>query len=97
MALLIEVTEETIANWENGRGEPQLRLYPKLIDFLGYFPFEIDTSTLGGKIKEYRYKNGLSRKKLGVIIGVDASTIGGWEENEYRPSEKYLGKLNAYF
>lgn len=55
VARIIGVSTDTITNWENGRGGPQFRSYPKVIEFLGYFPLEIDTTTLGGRIKECRY------------------------------------------
>ncbi len=66
----------------------QLQFYPKLIEFLGYFPFEIDTAVLGGKIKEYRYTNGLSYKELGKLVSVDPTTIRGWELGRNILSEK---------
>jgi len=63
------VSEDTITYWENGRAEPQIHLYPKVIEFLRYFPLEIDTSTFGGNIKKYRYRHGLSHKVLGKVLG----------------------------
>jgi DNA-binding XRE family transcriptional regulator len=39
LANLIGVSEDTITNWENNRAQPHIRNYPKIIEFLGYFPF----------------------------------------------------------
>jgi transcriptional regulator with XRE-family HTH domain len=93
VANLIGVSEDAVTYWENNRAKPQIQYYPKVIEFLGYFPFKIDTSTLGDKLNEYRLKNGLSQKKVGKLLGVDESTICGWEGNENTPLEKHLKKL----
>jgi len=90
VAEIFEVSEPSIVNWENNHSEMQLQFYPKLIEFLGYFPFEIDTSTIAGKIKKYRYMNGLIYKEVGKLIGVDASTVRSWE------LEKSSPKKNVY-
>ena len=59
----IGVTEDCITLWENNHSKPTVSYYPKIIQFLGYVPFEVDTSTLGGQIKLYRYLHGLSKEK----------------------------------
>src|SRR5580700_654085 len=79
VAKIFDVCEDSITGWENERSVPQIQYYPKLIEFLGYNPFPIDTETLGGRIKKYRIEQGLSHKKLGEKIGVDASTVSAWE------------------
>lgn len=93
VAPFIEATESAVAYWESNRYQPQIHSYLKVIEFLGYFPFDIDASTLGGKIKECRFKNGLSHKKIGKLLGVDGATICAWERNENIPLEKHLKKL----
>ena len=93
VAKIFDVCEDSITGWENGRSVPQIQYYPKLIEFLGYNPFPVETETLGGRIKKYRIEHGLSHKKLGEKIGVDASTIGAWEENEHVPNIKIFSSL----
>lgn len=98
VAQAIGVVEDSITYWENGRSEPQIQFMPYIIAFLGYMPIEVDTSTLGGKIKEYRIKQGLSYKKLGKLLGVNASTVGAWENSSSRPQarmQKLLLKIIA--
>lgn len=95
VAEIIDVSEDCITNWENNRSEPQIRHYPKIIEFLGYNPFPIEESTLGGKIKKYRIENGLSHKNLGMLVGVDSSTICSWENNLTMPSSVHLRKLKG--
>jgi DNA-binding transcriptional regulator YiaG len=92
-AKLLKVTAECVFNWEVNRNEPQIQFYPQIIDFLGYLPFDIDTSTFGGKLKFYRYRNGLSLKQFGKNINSDGPTIYGWEIGQNMPPRKKLAKL----
>ncbi|MGV3598253.1 MAG: helix-turn-helix domain-containing protein [Bacteroidota bacterium] len=81
VAKLIGVSEDCITYWENGRSEPQIKFMPYIIGFLGYMPIDTDASTLGGKIKEYRIRHGLSHKKIGKMLDVNATTVSAWEKN----------------
>ncbi|OQP64981.1 transcriptional regulator [Niastella vici] len=93
VADLMGVTEDSITNWELNRHEPQIEYYPKIIEFLGYFPFDIDTSTLGGKIKRYRYLKGVTQEELARELGVNESTIFHYEKNDTKPFRKTMAKL----
>ncbi len=94
VAKLCEVTEDCITNWEKNRSVPQIKYYPQIIKFLGYLPFRIDSSTLGGKLKSYRYTNGLSKKRLAEILSVDGATISCWGcVGENSPTKRMLGKI----
>lgn len=92
-ASLIGVTESGLVYWERNKNQPQVHLYPKVIEFLGYFPFEIDTSTLGGRINDFRFRNGLSQRKVGKMLRVDGATICSWERNENVPGENNMKNL----
>lgn len=62
VAKICGVCEDSITGWENGRSQPQIRYYPKIIQFLEYCPFANNNTTLGNKIRTYRFENGLSIK-----------------------------------
>jgi DNA-binding XRE family transcriptional regulator len=94
VALLVGVTEESIMFWETGFAQPQIQHAPKVIKFLGYNPYVIETETLGGKVKNYRLVHGLSHKKMGAIVGVDGATISTWETGKFRPDGVNLNRLN---
>ncbi|MES3017450.1 MAG: recombinase family protein [Bacteroidota bacterium] len=95
VAALIGVTEDCVTLWENGRSRPSVAHYPWIIEFLGHFPFEIDTSTLGGKMKRYRYLKGMTQKGLAKEVGVNESTVHYYENNPHTPLPRTLGKLQA--
>lgn len=82
VARLFNVSSDCITYWENNRSEPQVQYYPHIIKFLGYFPFELDPSTFVGKIKAYRYFNGLSQKRFAKLMNVDPATATRWEEGK---------------
>ena len=48
---------------------------------------------MGDRIREYRRVHGLSQKKLAKLLGIDQSTVGGWERAEHRPIRGNLEKM----
>jgi DNA-binding transcriptional regulator YiaG len=94
---MLNVCEDTVMYWENNRAKPMIHHIPLIIEFLGYNPYIFEKTTLGGKIKCFRLQNGLSRKKMGAILRVDASTISSWEVNNSKPRQASLKKLQKIF
>lgn len=82
VAAIFNVSEDCITYWENNRSGPQIQYYPPIFGFLGYCPFELDTSTFAGKIKAYRYLNGLTIKRFAKLVNVDPATVSRWEEGK---------------
>lgn len=89
----IGVTEDCITLWESNKSNPHVSYYPKIIDFLGYLPIEFDTSTLTGRIKEYRYKHGLTQEDLALNLKINESTVYHIEKGTHKPSVKTLTRL----
>lgn len=95
VAVLLGVSEDAYRFWENGSSYPRIKYFPKIIEFLGYVPFEVDSSSsLSGKITLYRYLHGLTYREFGKLFGVDGSTIRSWELEEFVPSKTKLNKIN---
>lgn len=90
---LLQISRETLRGWELGEFEPQVSHFPLIISFLGYNPYSFDTSTLAGKIKEYRYRKGLTQKELGELLNTDTSIIWQWETKGRIPIEKTQKQL----
>jgi len=85
----------TIYLWEKNRVKPSLAQIPKIIEFLGRDPFEKTTENLGEKILEYRRVHGLTQKILSEQLGIDPTTLAGWERGKHAPMEFLLAKLTA--
>lgn len=90
---MFRVTAETIYNWENNRNEPPVSGSAKIIEFLGYNPFQIHTSTLAGKLKAYRYANGFSQEQAANALALDETTIIRIEGGKFKFSGRTLNKL----
>jgi transcriptional regulator with XRE-family HTH domain len=88
------VIKDTIRFWEKNQAEPSLVKIPKIVEFLGYDPFEKETESLGARIREYRRVHGLSQKKLAEQLGIDQKTLAGWERREHRLSRSLLDRLS---
>ncbi|WP_318271278.1 helix-turn-helix domain-containing protein [Sphingobacterium cellulitidis] len=48
-------------------------------------------------MKVYRWRNGLSNKKLGKLLNVDGSTILAWENEMSIPRKEHLPKFEALY
>jgi transcriptional regulator with XRE-family HTH domain len=68
---------------------------PGIIKAIGYLPIVIDTSTLGGRIRYYRYLNGISQEELAKRFGLNETTVFHYEKGAHRPLAKTLKRLEA--
>ena len=93
VADIFGICVDAVTYWENNRSEPRTIYYPKLIRFLGYVPFEIDTSTMAGKMKMYRFLNGLSQEDLAKELGINESTVFHYENGKHLPQPQTLQKM----
>ncbi len=83
--------------WERGSFIPRRGKMIKILTFLGYDPGSAVTHLYGKQIFAYRRSLGLSLEQLSKQIGVDESTLGSWERNKEKPSEKMLKKLKEFW
>jgi transcriptional regulator with XRE-family HTH domain len=72
--------------WETNRKAPAVRFYPSIIEFLGYYPWQNESSTFGQRIKQFRYSRGLSQEQLSSLLKVDPGTVSDWEAERTQPS-----------
>jgi transcriptional regulator with XRE-family HTH domain len=84
----IGVTEATIWKWERQRNQPEIRSIARIIEFLGYDPIP-EPESLPEKIKTYRLRMGLSQKRLSIKLGIDPTTIAGWETGRHKPIARH--------
>lgn len=95
VVLRLGVNEWKYGNWENGHVEPAIRLYPKIIGFLGYYPFP-EPKTLQERLLCYRRQNGVSRKRLARQIGLDEATLARWENGDGSAYSAVREKIERY-
>lgn len=85
VAELVGVDRDTMRNWELGRSEPALRHWPRVHRILGFIALEIGES-LPARLRAYRTIRGVSQETLAAELGVNESTIHGWETGAHTPS-----------
>lgn len=95
VAECFDVSTDCITYWENNRSNPQIKFFPKIIDFLGYNPLDFDESTLSGKIKAYWYRTRTTSSMFANLFKVDQSTVTEWESGKCLPASKHLIELEA--
>ncbi|RLG05747.1 MAG: transcriptional regulator [Thaumarchaeota archaeon] len=93
VAKILGVSQDTIYNWENNRTSPSLRSIPKIIEFLGYIPYDIQGLSPGEELRLLRRILGLSQEKLAKKLGIDPSTLWRWEKGKRKPPGDILENL----
>ena len=83
-----------MTKWEKSRSTPDLKHVDKVVEFLGFNPFELG-DTLGERLASYRCERSMSQKDFARQIGVDPSTLAKWERSERTPAGKYLDRVVA--
>ncbi|HUV94849.1 MAG TPA: helix-turn-helix transcriptional regulator [Anaerolineae bacterium] len=96
VAQKLGVREATIYNWESNRKSPQLRFLPRIIEFLGYVPYDTQPQALGKRIVLWRRMLGLTQREVAQRLGVDPGTLGCWERDGGRPSKELRERLDIF-
>jgi len=79
----LRVDPLTLKNWEEGRTRVEVRFYPAIIAFLGYNPLP-EPKTLGQAVRRARTAQGIARRALADLAGVDEATIKRLEDDTPR-------------
>ena len=78
--------------WEANRTSPTLPFLPKIIEFLGYCPFDPGWTPGERQIWIRRYL-GLSQEAMARRLKVDPGTLAKWERGKKRPEGRSLIRL----
>lgn len=98
VAQILGITTSNLICWElNQHGIRCFKYWPKIIAFLGYVPFEIETKTWRGKIKMYRKINGITQEQFTKLAKLDPTTISSIENGSRATSKKVLLKVSLFF
>ncbi len=96
VARQLHVGEWTYLKWEHDRTFPNIRMWPRVFRFLGFYPFPVPR-TLSDRLIAFRRLNGLSRKGLAGQLGVDEGTLAKWENGERGPAGNRIEIVKAFF
>lgn len=79
---------QTVTNWELGRTPPDLPFIPKIIQFLGYTPWDGKARAPGERLKALRWSLGMTQETMARRLGMDPTTLARWERGEKGPTVK---------
>jgi transcriptional regulator with XRE-family HTH domain len=94
VANIIGCDEMSIVNWEKGHTAPRVNRVAGVVKFLGFNPFP-NGDTLAQRLVNHRKALGTTQKDFARQIGVDPSTLAGWECGERKPTGLFLGAVIA--
>ncbi len=94
LAKLLGVHPATVSNWESGATSPELRLLPRVLDYLGRDPRpEPEPDVLGALLRRARTAAGISIEELARTWSVDPTTIWKWEHGRNRPEIRHRARI----
>lgn len=92
VAELLGLNYRTYASWEIRGVKPDWKYFPKIIQFLGYNPFQPDT-TISGKVKMCCILKGVSKLELSHLLGLDVRRLKDWEDGISKPKPEVQKRL----
>ena len=95
VAAQLRVNDFTVCGWENNKKAPSVRYLPRIIEFLGYYPFSAP-QTLAERLRAYRRRLGLSRKEMARRLSVDEGTLERLELEKARPTGERLWRVETF-
>jgi len=94
LARQLGADDMTVCNWEKGRTFPSIRFLPRIVRFLGYVPFRLDSLSVGERLRLTRMLRGLSQRELARRLSVDPSTVRRWEAGKRVPARHYMVSID---
>ena len=95
VAKIIGTSEESINHWEMNTTEPEIKFYPKIMEFLGYCPIHY-AQNVGEILKLHRTHRGLTLEEFAKILQVDPGAFSQWETTGRIPFKKHRKKVENY-
>lgn len=87
---------DVIKNWESNETMPTVRLMPKVIEFLGYSPYDLADMSCAEEIKARRKMLGLTQAQIAAQLNVSPETIVDWEKGRTRPVRRRIDMVEAF-
>ena len=85
-AAQIGVDTTSILNWETRGIKPEVHHHARIITFLGYNPLP-EPKGLPARLIWARSIRGMSRVTCAHLLGIDPTTLAGWETGRRKPTD----------
>lgn len=76
----------SVLHWERGKTAVETRFHPAIIALLGYNPLP-EAETPGGQVTRARMSQGLSKRALAALAGIDETTVTRIEDDIPSPQK----------
>lgn len=96
VAKLLKVRADTVTGWELNRHVPTAKISARIIQFIGYNPFENMESGIGTKLLHARMIIGDTQCQVANALGCDESNIRYIELGIRNPGRLIRNKLMSY-
>ena len=83
----IGLCRDALVRWEMNRTIPDVRMMPKVIEFLGYDP-QPPATTFRELLLRTRRSLGLNQPEIAALLSVPESTFHDWERGRSEPGAK---------
>jgi len=84
----LQISQSTYITWETDQAEPEIRHWPKIINFLGLDPFAGKESTLGERLQAKYRELGIPRRRAANLLGIDEGTLLRYERGKWQPGKR---------
>ncbi|MGE0129490.1 MAG: helix-turn-helix domain-containing protein [Blastocatellales bacterium] len=95
VAQMLGVTEQSVTNWELHYNEPEALHIPRIIEFIGYCPYD-PTTNLIDRVETIRRAFGLTQEQFSRILKVDESSFASWVRREHKPVKRSVEILRSF-
>lgn len=97
VAKILQVSEVTIVHWEKNQNDITIRYIPRIINFLGYLPFEnILEQTTEKRILLLRQLRGITQEALAIELNTSPTKLYYWERGERHPPEPIVDLIDTF-
>jgi transcriptional regulator with XRE-family HTH domain len=95
VASTLGISWKSLMWWERDLRLPFVHAYPRIIEFLGYEPWD-PPQTLAEALLAERRRQGLSVEGAADIVSVDPGTWLRWERGEWKPTRRSRPGLDTF-
>jgi DNA-binding transcriptional regulator YiaG len=93
-ARLMAADPSVIRKWENEHRDPSVEVWPRILKFLGFYPYPI-AGNISAQVLMLRRIEGASTTRFGRHFGSNATTVKRWETGQLRPHQRALPIIRA--
>lgn len=96
----VDIPNNSLNQYENGKRQPRIEIWKKLAEFYGVstsYLMGLNSNNFGNRIKELRIKHGLSQGDLAKATGLTRQAISNYERGDREPKMETWQKLADCF